>query len=481
MVEGMKDKVISGLAWKFAERILAQVVTLIVSLCLARLLSPDDYGIVAIAMIVISVADVFVTSGFGNSLIQKKEADEIDFSTIFYFNIVFSITLYLVIYITAPYVANYFNNEQLTLVLKILGIRIPVAAINSVQQAYVSRKMLFKRFFWSTFFGTIISGVVGIWMAYNGYGIWALVAQYLTNAFIDTLVLWITVRWRPIFVFSFERLESLFDYGWKLVLSGVLNTLFIQIKNLVIGKKYTEEQLAFYTNGDLYPQALTSGINTTISSVLFPALSQCQEDKDKLKDMTRRAVSVSSYIMWPVMLGFAAVSPLFVKIILTEKWMPCVIFIQLACISYAFYPIHTANLEAIKAMGRSDLFLKLEIIKKAVVVLVLVITMNYGPLAIAVGSVVASCISLLVNTYPNTKLLNYSISEQISDVIPSLVKALVMAVVIYQMPALNMNLIVTFVLQILVGAIIYVIVSIVSKDKNYLYLLSCIRNRTKER
>ena len=290
--------VISNLMWKFGERISAQFVTLFVSIVLARLLSPSDYGAIALVTIFITIANVFVVNGFGTALIQKKQADNLDFSSVFYVNILFSLFLYAILFILSPYVASFYNMEILCPVMRVLSLRIPIAAINSIQQAYVSRNMMFKKFFFSTLFGTLLSGIVGCVMAYKGFGIWALVGQYLTNTTVDTIVLWFTVRWRPELKFSFSRVKVLLSYGWKLLLSGLLDTGYQQLRSLIIGKKYTSSDLAYYNQGQKYPELVVVNINTSISSVLFPAISQSQDNIEVVKGMTRRAIKVSSFIMW---------------------------------------------------------------------------------------------------------------------------------------------------------------------------------------
>lgn len=425
------NKVLSGLFWKFGERISAQLVTFIVSIVLARLLSPDDYGNIALVTVFITIANVFVVNGFGSALIQKQEADNVDFSSVFYANIVFSCFLYVIIFLVSPVVADFYASPILCPVLRVLGLRIPVAAINSVQQAYVSRHMLFKKFFFSTLFGTLLSGVVGCVMAYMGFGIWALVAQYLVNTSVDTIVLWFTVRWRPDFVFSFSRVKVLLSYGWKLLLSGLLDTGYTQLRSLIIGKKYTSADLAYYNRGQQYPQLVVTNINTSISSVLFPAISKCQDDLSRVKSMTRRAIKTSSYIMWPLMIGLGVIAEPLVSFMLTDKWLPCVPYLQIACFTYAFWPIHTANLEALKAIGRSDIFLQLEILKKGIGLVLLFLTMNYGVMAIALSLVVSTIISSFINASPNKKLLGYSYFDQIKDMVPSFLLSCVMGIIIY--------------------------------------------------
>ena len=475
--DNTKKKVFEGLFWKFGERITAQIVSLIVSIVLARLLGPDIYGAVAIVMIFITIANVFVSNGFGNALIQKKDADNLDFSSVFYINIIMSIGVYFILFMLAPYIAKFYGMTILCPVLRVLGIRIIVAAVNSVQQAYVSRKMLFRKFFWSTLFGTVLSGVVGIILAYNNFGVWALVAHYLTNTCIDTIVLWITVKWRPDFAFSWERAKGLISYGWKLLCSGLLDTGYSQLRNMLIGKIYTSTDLAYYNQGDKYPQVLVVNINSSISSVLFPAMSKFQDDKPRVKAMTRTAIQVSSYIMWPLMIGLAAIAEPLVKLLLTDEWLPCVPYLQIFCFSYGLWPIHTANLQALNALGRTDLFLKLEIIKKCLGLAVLMITLHLGPHLIALGLIITGIISTFINAAPNRKILNYSYKEQLSDLLPSLFISIIMGSFVYAIKIFTLPPHWTICLQVLWGGFIYLVLSIVTKQKGFIFIKKTIKDK----
>lgn len=469
--------VISGLFWKFGERISAQFVSLLVSIILARLLSPDDYGAIAIVMVFITIANVFVSSGFGNALIQKKDADNVDFSSVLYINITVSILIYAILFVSAPFIAEFYDMPVLSPVLRVLGIRIPIAAVNSVQHAYVSRNMLFKRFFWSTLLGTILSGIVGIIMAYKGFGIWALVAQYLTNTCTDTVVLWFTVKWRPILACSFKRAKPLIKYGWKLLVSGLLETGYTQLRSLLIGKIYTSEDLAFYNQGEKYPQVLSVNINSSIGSVLLPAMSQFQNDKNRIKEITRRSIQVCSYVLWPMMVGIAVVAESMVRLLLTDKWLPCVPFLRIFCFTYGLWPIHTANLQAINALGRSDIFLKLEIVKKILGIIVLVISIPFGTFAIAEGLIITGIMSSFINAFPNVKLLGYLFKEQLSDLLSPFVLSAVMAVIIFPVSKTGLNDIAVILIQVICGAAIYLIGSIISKQKGFLYILNFLKKK----
>lgn len=477
----IESQVLSGLIWKFGERITAQLVSLSVSIILARLLSPSDYGAVALVMVFITVANVFVTNGLGSALIQKENADNLDFSSVFYINIILSIGLYFFIFISAPIIANFYDLPIIESALRVLGVRIIVAAINSVQQAYVSRKMLFKKFFWSTLFGTVVSGIVGVVMAFNGFGVWALVIQYLVNTCTDTVVLWFTVRWRPELKCSWKRARKLISYGWKLLASALLDTGYKQLRSLLIGKIYTTEDLAYYNQGDKYPALIANNVNPSISSVLFPAMAQYQDNPVRVKQMTRRAIQVSSFIMWPIMVGFAMCAELLIKIILTEKWLPCVPFLQIFCFTYGLWPIHTANLQALNAMGRSDLYLRIEIVKKSLGLVILLFTVHISPFAIALSLIVTDIISIFVNAYPNIKLLNYRYSEQMLDLLPPLLISGGMAAVIYPIKLLDLADWAILGIQVFTGAITYMILSIVTKQVGFVYLLSIIKKKKGKR
>ena len=358
-----------------------------------------------------------------------------------------------------------------------LAIVIPIMAVNSVQQAYVSRKMLFKKFFYSTFSGTLFSGIVGIIMAYLGFGIWALVAQYIVNNLVNMIVLFIVLGWRPSLAFSFKRMVELFSYGWKLLCSGLLDTGYSQLRNLLIGKLYTSADLGFYNRGQQYPQLIVTNINATINSVLFPVLSRKQDDYQQIKYYTRRAIQISSYIMWPMMAGLAVCAEPMVRLMLTEKWLPCVPYLWIACFTYGIWPVHTANLEALKAIGRSDLFLKLEIMKKVIGLAVLVITIPYGVMVMASSAILTSIISAFINAYPNTTLLGYSYTEQLSDMLPPMLISGGMILLLTPFKWWITNDILLIVVQVVVGVLYYLLVSVLTKSSSFSFLMSTLKKK----
>lgn len=473
-METSKSKVFSGLIWKFAERISAQVVTFVVSIILGRLLMPEDYGLITMVTIFITFANCIVTNGFGSSLIQKKNSDNLDFSTVLYFQFAFAMVLYGILFVAAPLIAKFFGEgyDMLAPVLRVLGIRIPLTAINNVQQAYVSKQMIFRKFFLSTIGGTVVSAVVGIWMAYEGYGVWALVGQYLTNTTISTIILAFTIRWKPELRFSWTRLREMFAYGWKLLAAGIIAELYNELRKVIIGKFYTSADLAYFDRGMQIPNIIVTNINTSISNVLFPAISNAQNNIADVKAIMRRSIKTSSYIMCPLMFGLAVVAEPLISLLLTDKWLPCVPYLRIYCIAYCFEPIQTANLQAIKAVGRSDIFLILEIIKKASYTVILLAVMFHSIDAIAYSLLLNTLIAVIVNTSPNKKLIGYSFRELITDMAPGILVSAAMAAVVFAegmfIPLSPLPLIIV---QVITGGIVYLVLSVVCKVESFRYLL----------
>lgn len=474
--DGLQKKVFSGLFWKFGERIGAQAVSFVVSIILARLLLPSDYGVIALITIFIDIANVFVSSGFGAALVQKKDADEVDFSSVFYFSILMSWVLYGIVFAFAPAVAGFYRKPILIPVLRVMALKLPLAGVNSVQHAYVQKKMLFKRFFFSTLIGTAGSAVVGIIMAYMGFGPWALVAQYLFNSTMDTVILWFTVKWRPVWVFSYERMKTLFGFGWKMLCSELIHTSYSQVRSLIIGKVYTEKDLAFYNQGGKLPGIIVTNINSSISSVLFPAMTMKQDNKEKMKEVVRLSIRVSSYVMWPLMIGLMVMTEPVVRLIFTDKWLPCVPFMQIACIQYALEPVQTANVQAVKAMGKGRTYLIMEIVKKSFGILMIVAVMHQGVMAIALTAMVVTFFAAFVNSMPNRKFLGYTYREQLADLLPSVFLAGVMGVCVFLAGKIPAPAIVSICIQLVSGVVTYILLSRIFKISQFEYIWNAVKN-----
>ena len=459
----LKSSVITSLIWKLLERIGTQGVQFIVAIVLARLLSPADFGLIALVTVFVTIANVFVQSGLNTALIQKKNADNLDFSTVFYSCLALAVLLYLGLFFGAPIIAQFYNNQvELIPVIRVLGLMLPLGALNAIQEAYVARNMMFKKLFYRSIGAIIPAGIIGVVCAYLGFGIWSLVAQQLSNAFLICVIMWFTVKWRPSLSFSFERWKGLFSFGWKLLCSALLDTFYRNIRDLVIGKLFTPADLGFYNRGDQFPKIIIANINSSIQSVLLPSLSTVQDDRARLKSLARRSIKTSSFLILPMMTGLAAVAKPLTLVVLGEKWLPAVPFIQICCFSYAFWPIHTTNLSAINAVGRSDVFLKLEIIKKCygLAVLALAIWLFRSPIGIAMSAAITAPLGSFVNAYPNKKLLNYGFIEQMKDFVPSFLLSLAMGVIVYLggdflTDSLGVSPILLLIVSVVVGLLLY--------------------------
>lgn len=467
--------VMTNLFWKFLERCGSQGVTFVVSVILARILAPEAYGTIALVTVFTTILQVFVNSGLGNALIQKKDSDDLDFSTVFYFNILLSFFLYIIMFFLAPTISKFYNDTYLVPVIRVLCLTIVFSGVKNIQQAYVSKHMIFKKFFFTTLGASIGSAFVGIGMAYVGFGVWALVGQQLSSSVLSTVILWVTVKWRPRKMFSFTRLKTLYSFGWKILISSLIDTLYNDLRTLIIGKLYTSSDLAFYNKSKQFPNLIVTNINASIDSVLLPTMSSVQDSKSAVKIMTRRAIKTSSYIMMPLMVGLAVCAEPIVELLLTKKWLPCVPYLRIFCFTYAFYPIHTANLNAIKAMGRSDLFLKLEIIKKAIGLVFLVTSMWFGVMAMAYTLLATSVLSQIINSFPNKSLLNYGYLQQLSDISGNLILSLAMGASIVCIYFLNLPTMITLFIQIILGIAVYIIGSIVFKLESFVYIINLIK------
>lgn len=472
-----KQSILTNLIWKFAESWGAQIVGFVVSIILARILEPTDYGIIALIMVVISILQVFADSGLGNSLIQKKDPDDLDYSTVFFTNVIISVILYISIWILAPCIADFYNLPQIIPFIRVLGLILPINAFRNIQNSYIAKHMIFKRFFFATLIGSLSSAVIGIYLAYNGAGVWALIVQQLIGSGVNTIVLWITVPWHPSAKFSTYRLKILFSFGWKLLCASFFDTLYKQIWQLIIGKQYSASDLAYFNKGQSFPQIIVTNINTAINSILLPVMSSEQDNISRVRQMTRRAIKTSIFIMAPLMMLLCFTSENVVCLLLTEKWLPSVPFLCIFCINFMFWPIHTANLNAINALGRSDIFLCLEIVKKIVGITIVIFTMQYGVMAMAYGLLLDGVLSQIINSWPNRKLLGYGYLHQLRDLLPSIALAVIAGAAAYGigMMQLPIHLVLVIALQVIAGAVTYLALSYLFHVDSLLYLFQVIK------
>lgn len=477
----LRDVSVSGMIYRFSERILAQLVSTIVTIILARLLMPEDYGIISLVTIFIQLCNILVSDGLSSSLLQKKDSDTLDFSSIFWASLALSVVLYFVVFFAAPIIASYYDMSQITLVLRIMALRIPLTAFNSVQSAFVSKNFLFKKFFYVTLIGTVVSGIVGVVLALNGAGIWALVAQYLTNTTVNTVTMFLSVRWRPMAKFSFLRFKKLFSFSWKVLVSGVLNELYESLRSLVIAKEYSSADLSYFTKGKQFPQLVGNNIGHTITNVMFPVFSTKQDDVDGLRRIVRRTNSIGFFVLCPIMIGFAACSETFVRLILTDKWLPSVPFIQVFCFQFILKPLKNISKSSTKAMGRSDIDLAINLMEKAVGISLVIAYVKKGTLALAITALITYIISTFINMMVNSRILKYSMLDQLADMLPYFCLSIVSVFPAYLMNDLQMNLVLKFMLQIFSGIVLYIGFAKLFRLKTFTYCWDIIADKLGKR
>ena len=454
--DSLKQKTTKGLFWSSVERFSNQGMSFFFSVILARLLSPSDYGIIAMVTIFFAVAQSFVDSGFSNALVRKTDRREEDLSTCFYFNIGVGIVAYIVLFLIAPLVASFYNQPILSPIIRITGLGVVLNSLCVVQQALFTIKIDFKSQAKVTLSATIISGIVGVILAYQGYGVWALVWQGVVMTSARMALLWLMSKWRPTTGFSKSSFNYLFGYGSKLLASGLLDTIYNNIYPIVIGKFYTPAQLGNYSRALSFAQLPSSNITSILQRVTFPVLSTIQDDIPRLQANYRRLLKLSAFIIFPLMTGLAAVAFPLIRVVLTPKWEGCSLYLQIICFALMWYPIHAINLNLLQVKGRSDLFLRLEIIKKIVGVCIMCITIPLGITAMCIGMVVSSLISLFINTYYTGKLINIGCLKQMRDLTPIFINSLIMGGIVYFSIQISDNDILQLSLSIIVGVLSYI-------------------------
>jgi len=437
-MKSIKQKTITGLKWSTAESFSSQGIRFIISIFIARVLSPSDYGIIGMVMIFIEISGVFVGGGFSAALIQKQNRTDTDFSTVFYYNIAISLFFYFLLFITAPFIASFYGIEILTPLIRVIGLNVIIGAFGAIQNTILNIKIDFKTQTKITFISLIISGAVGITMALKGYGVWTLAVQSLIQTFISTGLVWIFIHWKPIRVFSGNSFRELFGFGSKLMLSGLIDATYNNIYQVIIGKLFTSADLGFFTRAKMLAQQPSWSLTAVIQRVTFPILSEMQNDLLLLGSNYRKLLKMSAYVIFPLMMLLCALGKPLIEILLTDKWLPALPLLQILCFGYMFYPIHAINLNLLKVKGRTDLFLKLEIIKKTVTTFILVVTAPLGVLVMCIGIVVSSLIALVINTYYTGKLINIGFFEQIRDILPIMILSVVSGVIAF-IPSLMFN------------------------------------------
>lgn len=466
------NSVIGGLFWTFGERITAQLVTTIVTIILARLLDPEHYGMISIVTVFITFCNIFVSAGFGSAVVQKKNADDDDFNTAFVISFSVSIILYILIFFSAPLISKFYNMSALTPVIRVMGIRLIIAAINTIQHAYIQRQMKFRKFFFATLFGTILSAFLGVLFAILGFGVWALVVQYLTNTCVDTIVLMFICDWKPRLIYKKEKAKQLFSFGSKVLGTELIYTIEGDVRSLIVGKVFGSADLAYFDQGKKYPSLFVNNINTSINKVMLPTFSKEQDNKEKLKGMLRKSIKVGAYLLAPLLIGFALLSNNFVMLLLTDKWLPAVPYIQIFCIIYLTRPFETACHQALLAIGESGLVMKIMIAINVFALFTVLISVFVlkSVLFIALGSLLTSIVSTSLFMAMTNKKLNYRLKEQIRDICPPIIISLIMGLFVYLVGFIKISLIVKLIFQAILGIILYFLLSKIFNIYGYCYL-----------
>jgi O-antigen/teichoic acid export membrane protein len=465
LTETLKQQAIKGVFWSFLERFGTQFILLISQIVLARLLKPSDFGIIGILIVFVTISQVFVDSGFGNALIQKKGVNSIDYSTVFYCNIGISILLYVLLFVSSPIIADFYSQPELKWLLRLVSLVLVSNSLGLVQFTKFKKELKFKIIAKTTFWANVLSAIVGILLAYLDFGVWALAIQMVLIYFFRTVFFWILSDWRPLFVFSRSSFKGLFNFGYKLLLSSLLDQVFRNIYILIIGKFYTPKDLGFYTQAKNFQEVPVITLSAVVGSVTFPAFSRIQDDNERLFIGYRKVLKLLVFINFPLMLGLAIIAhPLFLYL-LGEQWLPAVPYFQLLCVSGMLYTLQTTNLSILQVKGRTDLFLKLEIIKKFVIVLAIIIGSNWGVMGLVCGRVASSFIAYFINSYYSGSLLNYSIRMQLRDLFPAMIITLLMAAIMLLMSVVFVDSFGLFVAQMIVGVLSYFTISYLSKQE----------------
>ncbi len=467
--------VLSSMLWRYGEKICIEVIHFAISIFIARLLAPHLYGVVALVTALNGIVLAISDGGLSGALVQKKHADDLDYSTVFYFKMLLSCVFFLLICLFAGNLASFYGNPELAPMICASSTVLIFNSIKSVPSAYAQKTFQFKSFFWSSLSGTVISGIVGITLAYTGFGVWALIISSLTDVIIDSLMIFVFIKWRPRLCFSFARLKVLLSFSWKMLIADIISSVYARSRQLIIGKVYSMEDLAFYNRGDGYANLLVVNINLALNNVLFPTMSSIQDDIQKLRSIARRSIKVGSYIIFPMLIGFALCAEPLVRLILTEKWVPCVPYIQIFCVANALMQIQTANIVAIMSTGRSGLLLKMEIIRKSVAIVVLIITVGLGVKAMAYGLIPLAIFDSIVDIIPNKKLIDYGLREQLSDILPIALISMLMGVCVYAMSWLPLGDTPMLLVKITVGIVSYIGLSVLFKIDSFGYVWGVLK------
>jgi len=467
-----KKTIISSLAFKFIERFFVKMLGLVISIILARLIAPNDFGQLAILTVFINISQTIIQGGLNTALVQSKSVDELDYSTVFYISASISAVLIVALFFSAPFISSYYGSNDLVWPLRVYAFTLLFGAVNSVQVAKLQREMRFKATMYASLLATILSGIIGVTLAYLGLGIWALVIYNSSYIIFACLTMLFSAKWFPRRLFSFERAKQLFSFGWKMLVSAVLCSIYVDIRTLIVGKTFSTEDLAYYNRGQQFPSTISNTLDLSIQAVMFPALASSQDDTSRVKAMLKRSLSLGAFLIVPLMVGLAVTSEAVVKLLLTDKWLPCVLYMQIICLADASIPLTSSNLVAIKAIGRSDVYMRLEIVRRVAMLAVLLISVFcfHSVEAIVLGYLISSWLDYVIIMIPVKSLLSYGIEEQMKDIGKILFASIGMGIVAYSVSLLELQMLLELFLQVSVGIISYILLCQILKIESFIYL-----------
>lgn len=474
-----KDTVVHSLLWKFLERCTAQLITLVIGIVLARLLAPEDFGALSILLIFVNLSVILTEAGFNSALIQKIDTDEKDYGTVLVISLLIAVCLYILLFFFSSFIASFYSYPGLDGTMKVIALVLFPNALSSVFRAKVSREFQFKKLFYANLSASVISGIFGVTLALYGFGLWALVIQQLLSSLSVCLILLLQLKWCPRLIYSSERARKLFSFGWKLMIASIIDTLLSDFRSLLIGKVFDTKTLGYYSQARQYPHAISNNVNTSIGSVMLPTMSSVQDEVSNVKSIARRAIKTSTFLVSPILLGFAAISDSFVMLLLTEKWAPSIILIKIICMMFLFEPIITINSQARNSIGKSGVHLAVVLTGKITDLGVLILTwLVFGTIeSIAMGQVVSTVFLAMLGGVVNKKLIGYTYKEQIMDVLPNFVISAIMGFVVYSVSFLHLPWLVTLLIQLLLGITTFLLLAILSKNNNYYYVRDYVKQK----
>ena len=467
--QGLKEKAVSGMFWSFSDSMTTQVAQFIIGLILARILSPEEFGLVGMITVFLAVSQSIVDSGFGQALVRKQDISDSDYSTVFFFNLIAGVVIFFIFYLAAPWMATFYDRPELKSIARALAFIILINATNITQRTRLTRSINFRQLMKVNLTSAVISGSIAIGMALSGFGVWSLVARSIAGSLVQAIILWYRSRWVPAFGFNRKSFKSLFSFGSRLLVSGLLDTIYRNIYLLIIGKFFSAAELGYYTRSDQFTRLASQNLTGTVQRVSYPVLSMVQDEDERLKAGYRKLIQSTMYVTFLVMLGMAAMARPMIVTLIGEKWLPSVEYLQLLCFSAMLFPLHALNLNILNVKGRSDLFLRLEIVKKLLAVPVILAGIALGIKAMLVGLIILSFISYFINSYYSARMIRYPVSEQLEDILPSFLLALAIAGVVFPVSLIpGPGQLLLFILQLVIMSVLSVIVSKALKINGYI-------------